>query len=76
MGIYRYFHVKQYVNMPIRKRSALGAIMAGSVSIISYYWGNRIVKITSLIVICIYLILANRKTGRYVFWLVRKKLKK
>jgi O-antigen/teichoic acid export membrane protein len=76
MGIYRYFHVKQYVNMPIRKRSALGAIMAGSVSIISYYWGNRIVKITSLIVICIYLILANRKTGRYVFRLVRKKLKK
>lgn len=76
MGIYRYFHVKQFVNVPIRKASVLSAILIGGITIASYYWGNRIMKITALLIVCIHLILTNKNIGFYVFQLVRKRLKK
>ena len=71
MGIYRYFHVKQYVNIPIQKRCVVWTMAIGCVSVVSYYSGNIVVNTVGLAVVCIYSVVVNWSFLRFIFKMVR-----
>lgn len=59
MAIYRYFHVKRYIDITLRKKNiVIIAILAG-IAIFAYYYGSLFLKCLSLIFIAVCSIYLN-----------------
>lgn len=60
MAIYRYFHVKKFINVIIEKNLIIFGIILGSFSIMSYYLGNIYIQFLVLIVVLVISIIFNQ----------------
>lgn len=61
MGIYRYFDIRKYVKVRLRKRNVVLATLIGSLTLVTYYLRNYILCAISLLVVVIYAVLVNKK---------------
>ena len=59
MAFYRYFHVKKYVNIPLKKSSILNTSIIAMITVITYYLHNLLLCLLSLIVVIVYSIVVN-----------------
>ncbi|WP_195837847.1 lipopolysaccharide biosynthesis protein [Anaerococcus porci] len=61
MAIYRYFHVRKYINIRIEKKLFLLISIMGTVSILSYYLRILIIHIIAFLIIVILAAIINQK---------------
>ena len=59
MAIYRYHHVKQFINIKINSKILLTTIITGSIVLSSFYYDCQILNIISLIYVSIYTLTMN-----------------
>lgn len=60
MALYRYFHVKKYVNVNLNLNIVISTILIATITIVSYYYRNMVLCGIVLAFVAIYAILINR----------------
>lgn len=76
MAIYRYFDVKKYMNVPLKKKSLMITFIIGMATLLSYYNNNMICNVIVLLIVVIYAYLINRQLIHSIFNQIVKKLRK
>ena len=74
MGIYRYFHVKKYVNVPLKKSTIIPTVFIGVLSLVSFYFDHKITNVITLVIVIIYALYINWDFLKSIKGLVMKKL--
>lgn len=74
MAIYRYFHVKRYINIGLRMKNIFSISLMTGITVLAYYRGNIIVKTVILIVVAIYSIILNWSFFKSSFEMVKAKV--
>lgn len=59
MGIYRYFHVKKYVNVPLKKATVIPTLFIGILSLASFYYDHKLTNVLTLIIVVVYAVFIN-----------------
>ena len=59
MAIYRYFHVKKYIDIPIKKNSIVQTIILSTFIVVAYYLRNMFLCAIALVTIIVYTVKAN-----------------
>lgn len=59
MAIYRYFHVKRYINISLKRKNIVAISIMAGITIFTYYKGNLIIKCIVLVVIAMSSIYLN-----------------
>lgn len=59
MAIYRYFHIKKYVNVPLNNKMIY--LLTSLMVFISYYYNNFIINICVAIIVTIFAVIINKK---------------
>ncbi|WP_352405043.1 lipopolysaccharide biosynthesis protein [Sporanaerobacter acetigenes] len=76
MFIYRYFHVKKYLNVPLTQKNILYPTILGSLVIYMYYSHNLLLNIISFVLSLICLFFMNKSIVLQVLVLIKKYVKK
>jgi O-antigen/teichoic acid export membrane protein len=80
MSIYRYIHIKRYVNVRLKVKTVLLTVLIGAIAVAAYYYDHLIINVLALLIVAAYAIISNRKfllsTLDTVKSAVRKILKK
>jgi O-antigen/teichoic acid export membrane protein len=80
MSIYRYIHIKKYVNVRLKAKTVLLTVLIGAIAVAAYYYDHLIINVLALLIVAAYAIISNRKfllsTLDTVKSAVRKILKK
>lgn len=61
MAIYRYFHVKKYVNIPLQRATIVLTTAVAAITIVTYYYQNWFMSLMSLILVIIYSVVVNNE---------------
>jgi len=61
MAIYRYFHVKKYINVRLDKKIIILTIFVGAITISAYYYNNIGINVIVVLFVVIYAILLNKE---------------
>lgn len=75
MFVYRYLDSKKYVKLSVNKKIVVSMVALLGISIVTYYCGNKVIQISSALVVTIYAILINKDSAKFVFQCVRKKVR-
>ena len=59
MAVYRYFHVKKYVNIPLKSSTIVFTTIIATITVATYYYRNWVMCLISLIIVVIYSFLVN-----------------
>lgn len=75
MAVYRYFHVKKYMNIPLKKKNIFSALFVGILSVLSYYYNHVITNAITLVIVVIYAYSMNKGVIYSAVGLVIKKIR-
>lgn len=75
MAIYRYFHVKQFINIELEKRAIVGTVAISCITIAAYYLQNILLNILVALLVTVYAVVVNRSFLLSVLQIVIGKLK-
>lgn len=74
MSVYRYFHIKKYVNVPLHKKSVY--LFTTVIVCISYYYNNVIMNMLMALGVTIFAIVSNKKFVQDTIVIMIKSIKK
>lgn len=74
MSVYRYFHIKKYVNVPLHKKSVY--LFTTVIVCISYYYNNVIMNMLMALGVTIFAIVSNKKFVQDTIVIMLKSIKK
>lgn len=60
MAVYRYFHVKKYVNVRLDRKIILSTLFVGAAIIVSYYYNETVINLITLLITVVYAVVINR----------------
>ena len=75
MAIYRYFHVKQFVNIKLGKKTVVGTIVMACLTMVTYYLQRRILNIVAATFVTVYSIIVNKDFLLSMLQIIVKKLR-
>lgn len=73
MAIYRYFDVKKYVNVSLKRSSILKALVIGGITIAAYYINHFWLNIWTLLLVVVFAVKENRGFLKEIPAFLRKK---
>lgn len=76
MAIYRYFDVKKYVNVCLKRSNMMFTLIVGVITLLTYYTRNTIYCVLSLFIVIIYAFVVNRRFLWSMFREIKDKLNK
>ena len=76
MAFYRYFHVKKYVNIVLRKKSIVLVGIVACITIIPYYLQNTVLQVIALVFVIIYAYMINKSFIHSMFQMMFDIIKK
>lgn len=74
MAVYRYFHVKKYVNVGLGHGLLCSTVIIGLLTLGSYYYNRMIINVLVLIIVIIYAIVINKNFLRSTVKLIINKV--
>lgn len=60
MAVYRYFHVKKYVNIPLKKSVVITTLLGGGICLASYYYNHLLTNVLVLAAVGVYAFVINK----------------
>ena len=75
MAVYRYFHVKKYININLRKEIILNTVLLGIVVVWLYYYNHFITNVVSMFIVIIYFCIVNKSMLNDIFKILKARLK-
>lgn len=75
MAIYRYFHVKKYMNIPLNFKALIVTLIVGCITLISYYYNHLITNLLTATIVSLYAVLLNKTFLLSIIKIVQTKLK-
>ncbi|MBQ8296929.1 MAG: oligosaccharide flippase family protein [Ruminococcus sp.] len=75
MAIYRYFHVKKYINLKLSGKILLSTIAIAGVTLAAYYYRNMIICGVVLAGVAVYAVLINKDFLKSTLQVVKNKFK-
>ena len=66
MAIYRYFHVKKYIDLPFEPIRVVGITVLSLMVVASYYYNSLYTNILMFIIVVAYAIFANRSIAKMI----------
>ena len=73
MAIYRYFHSRRYIVIKLKNTTLVCTFCMVGVSLITYYFGNKLSQFCCLMVICVISVLMNKSMLVGMINIVKKK---
>lgn len=74
MALYRYIDIKKYVDISIKVKNIIFAILAGSLSCAAYYTENSIICLIALLIIILYSVMLNKEMLEKSLLTVKRKI--
>lgn len=76
MAIFRYFHVKKYIDIPLEKKNIFLSVLVGTIAVLLYYQNHLITNLISLVIVCLYAVLLNYSFLKATFIIIKNKMSK
>lgn len=75
MALYRYFHIKKYIDIKLKTNTMISVCIVGAVTIISYYWGNALLQSVNLLLVIAYAAAGNHDLIKAIFTSLANRIK-